>query len=94
MKKTAKTKKKAKSLRRTSRKKKLQPSRAEEEDFLTGSILGASVSAAAGSAAPQGRRLGERILAARVISTHRKFAPGTDRQARSEEDRAQIGFEP
>jgi len=69
MKKTGKTKttKKAKSVRRAARKKKPQPRRVEDGDFITGSILDARSPAAPGRASAPGRRLGERILEAREM---------------------------
>ena len=69
MKKTGKTKttKKAKSVRRAARKKKPQPRRVEDGDFITGSILDAHSPAAPGRASAPGRRLGERILEAREM---------------------------
>jgi transcriptional regulator with XRE-family HTH domain len=69
MKKTGKTRtiKKAKSPRRGARKKKAQPRRAEDEDFITGSIGNAFPASPPGRAPAIGRGLGERILEAREM---------------------------
>ncbi|MDB4433249.1 cupin domain-containing protein [bacterium] len=69
MKKTGKTKtsRKTKSPRRTARKKKPQPRRVENEDFITDSIGVACSAAAPGGAPTEGRGLGERILEAREM---------------------------
>ena len=69
MKTTGKTKtiRKTKTVRRAARKKKAQPHRLEDEDFITGSILDAGSMAGPGPASAQGRRLGERIREAREM---------------------------
>ena len=69
MKKAGKTKttKKTKTVRRVARKKKPQPRRVEDEDFITGSIVDVGSAAGPGRAAAGGRRLGERILEAREL---------------------------